>query len=122
MKKQNLKSVCDQRFADYPDTVSVAQVQEMLGVSRTFVYNLINDGEILALQIGIRYKIPKYSVIQYLLRQEKDSDLNSSLSLSRIIIFLPTARHQCRQPALGTKFSAGDLETKLTIFAVFDLH
>ncbi len=76
MKKQNLKSVCNQLFADYPDIVSVAQVQEMLGVSRTFVYNLINDGEILALQIGISYKIPKHSIIQYLLSREKDSDLN----------------------------------------------
>lgn len=73
MKKQNLKSICDQMFADYPDVVSVAQVQEMLGVSRTFVYNLINDGELPAFLIGISYKIPKLCVTQYILSRQKDS-------------------------------------------------
>lgn len=76
MEKQDLKAICDQMFAGYPDMVTVKQVQKMLGCSRIFVYGLIEDGKIPALQIGVGYKIPKLSIIQYLLTREKDSELN----------------------------------------------
>ncbi len=76
MKKHDLKAICDQMFSDYPDIVTVKQVQKMLGCSRTFVYGLIDEGEIPALQIGVGYKIPKLSVVQYWLTREKGSDLN----------------------------------------------
>ncbi len=76
MKKHDLKAICDQMFAEYPDIVTVRQVQNMLGCSRTFVYELIEEGEIPALQIGVGYKIPKLSVVQYLLTREKGSELN----------------------------------------------
>ena len=42
MKKQELKAICDQMFSDYPDIVTVKQVQKMLGCSRIFVYNRID--------------------------------------------------------------------------------
>ncbi len=76
MKKQNLKAICDQMFADYPDIVTVKQVQKMLRCSRTFVYNLIYDGDLPALQIGVGYKIPTLCVSQYILSREKDSEPN----------------------------------------------
>ena len=76
MKKHDLKTICDQMFADYPDIVTVKQIQKMLGCSRTFVYELIDDGEIPALQLGTGYKIPKLSIVQYLLTREKNSELN----------------------------------------------
>lgn len=63
-------------FSNYSDIVTVKQVQKMLGCSRTFVYNLIYDGELPALQIGVGYKIPKLCVTQYILSREKDSELN----------------------------------------------
>ena len=76
MKKQTLKSISNALFTDYPDIVTVKQIQQMLGCSRVFVYDLIDKGEIPALQIGVSYKIPKLSVIQYLFTCEKDSELN----------------------------------------------
>ena len=63
-------------FSNYSDIVTVKQVQKMLGCSRTFVYNLIYDGELPALQIGVGYKISKLCVTQYILSREKDSELN----------------------------------------------
>ena len=77
MKRQTLKSISNQLFADYPDIVTVKQVRQMLGCSRAFVYDMIENGEVPALQIGAGYKIPKLSIVQYLLRREKYSDLNS---------------------------------------------
>ena len=78
MKKQDLKAICDQMFADYPDIVTVKQVQKMLGCSRLFVYNRINEGKLPAIRIGCAYKIPKMCVTQYLLQNEKVVESDSS--------------------------------------------
>lgn len=71
MKNDNLKAICSQIFADYPDIVTVKQVREMLGASRTFVYELINNGDLPAMKICNTYRIPKVYVIQYLVDQKK---------------------------------------------------
>ena len=54
-------------FTDYPDIVSVAQLQNMLHISRQLAYDLISQGSIHAIKIGNSYKIPKISVIYFLL-------------------------------------------------------
>ncbi len=72
MKKSELKELYKMMFPDYPDIVTVRQLTEMLGISRTMAYSLINDGEIQAVMIGIAYKIPKVSVINYV-TQEKEA-------------------------------------------------
>ncbi len=41
MKKSELKELCEMMFPDYPDIVTVAQLQRMLSISRHLVYDLI---------------------------------------------------------------------------------
>lgn len=48
MKKAELKELYQMMFPGYPDIVTVAQLQTMLGVSRHLAYDLINDGYITA--------------------------------------------------------------------------
>ena len=53
-------------FTDYPDIVSVAQLQNMLHISRQLAYDLISKGSIHAVKIGNSYRIPKISVIYFI--------------------------------------------------------
>ncbi|MBR3920052.1 MAG: helix-turn-helix domain-containing protein [Clostridia bacterium] len=52
-------------FVDYPDIVSIAELQQMLRIGRNTAYSILNDGTIKAHRIGNRYIIPKLSVIEY---------------------------------------------------------
>ena len=54
-------------FSEYPDVVGVEQMCVMLGgiVKRT-AYELLRSGEIRSLKIGKSFKIPKISIIDYL--------------------------------------------------------
>lgn len=65
MKKTELKELYQMMFPNYPDIVTVKQLQVMLSVSRHLAYKLINDGEIQAVKIGTSLKIPKVSVINF---------------------------------------------------------
>ena len=67
MKKKDLKELYGMMFSDYPDIVTVAQLQRMLGVSRSTVYELIRDGDLAAVKVGYGYKVPKVSVISYVM-------------------------------------------------------
>lgn len=71
MKKSELKELYYMMFPDFPDIVSVSQLQEMLGVSRHLAYDLINDGSIRGLKIGNAFKIPKVNVIEYVMDQKR---------------------------------------------------
>lgn len=53
-------------FTEYPDILSVEEMQEMLGVCRNVAYKLLQTGEIKAFKIGRIYKIPKKNVIEYI--------------------------------------------------------
>lgn len=65
MKKSELKELYKMMFPEYPDIVTVKQLREMLGISRSLAYKLINDGYIQAVKIGTSLKIPKVSVINF---------------------------------------------------------
>ena len=52
-------------FAEYPDIVTVKDLQAMLGISRHAAYDLLTDGSIRGLKLGNAYKIPKINVIRY---------------------------------------------------------
>ena len=54
-------------FTDFPDIVSVLQLQQMLSISRQLAYELIGNGSIKAVKVGNSYRIPKVSVISYML-------------------------------------------------------
>ena len=53
-------------FRHYPDTLTPAQVQEMLGVGRRMTYGLLRRGEIQSVRMGRLYRVPKVAVIDYL--------------------------------------------------------
>ena len=79
MKKSELRELYKMMFPNYPDIITVCQLREMLGISRTLAYALINDGYIQAIKLGNTYKIPKVSVINYIMTEaenEKENETN----------------------------------------------
>ena len=52
-------------FQDYPDVVSVDELQEMLKIGRNTALKLLGSDSIQNFRIGNRYKILKISVIDY---------------------------------------------------------
>ena len=53
-------------FKDYPDIISVKQLQIMLKIGRNSAYKLLSDGKIKTIKIGKKYIIPKIYVINYI--------------------------------------------------------
>lgn len=54
-------------FKEYPDVVSIKEIQEMLNLGRNTVYRLLQQMEIKSIKVGKRYVIPKQSVINFLM-------------------------------------------------------
>ena len=52
-------------FERYPDVMTVHQAREALGIGRTGVYKLIDQGLLKCFKIGNAYKIPKSALIEY---------------------------------------------------------
>ena len=52
-------------FERYPDVLTVHKAREALGVGRTGVYKLIDQGLLKCFKIGNAYKIPKSALIEY---------------------------------------------------------
>lgn len=67
MNKSDIKELYATMFTEYPDIVTVDDLQEMLGISRHYAYKLITEGIIRGRKIGCAYKIPKINVINYAL-------------------------------------------------------
>ena len=67
MTKNEINELYKVMFTDYPEIVNVSQLQKMLGVSRHLAYELIADKKVSALKIGHSFRIPKISVINYVL-------------------------------------------------------
>ena len=53
-------------FERYPDVMTVHQAREALGVGRTGVCKLIDQGLLKCFKIGNAYKIPKTALIEYI--------------------------------------------------------
>ena len=74
-------------FAEYPDIVTVKDLQAMLGISRHAAYDLLGEGEISCIRLGNAYKIPKINVINYVLKspcgQTRVSAQEKTLLLAR---------------------------------------
>jgi len=56
-------------FKDYPDVVSVTQMQSMLKIGKNTAYSLLKNNEIKSIRIGKVHKIPKVNIIKYLLSE-----------------------------------------------------
>ena len=53
-------------FSDYPDVMNVRQMCKALHISSATAYEVLRNGTIHSLKIGREYKIPKWSLIEYL--------------------------------------------------------
>ena len=78
MKKGELRELYQMMFPEYPDIVTVKDLREMLGISRKLAYKLIDYGYIHAVKIGTTLKIPKISVINYVIRVEQNASFAKS--------------------------------------------
>lgn len=67
MSKNNTENYYKTMLTNQPDILSVAKVQQILGISRHFTYELITTHQIKAMRIGNSYKIPKVCLIEYIL-------------------------------------------------------
>lgn len=61
-------SIYNIMFKEYPDIVTVAQLQKMLHISRQLSYELINSGQIRAFKVGNSFRIPKINVIDFVMQ------------------------------------------------------
>lgn len=66
MTKTELSELYKIMFSDYPEIVSVAQMQTMLGISRHAAYDLVREGSISAVKIGTSFRILKLNIIKYM--------------------------------------------------------
>ena len=76
MRKAELKELYKMMFPDYPDIVTVARLRKMLGISRHVAYELLAEKEISVITIGNIYKIPKVSVINYVMTGEQGKEVS----------------------------------------------
>lgn len=57
-------------FKNYPETITVQQMREMLGnISKYAALKLIYDGKIKAVKIARVFRISKNSVIEYIIKK-----------------------------------------------------
>ena len=61
-------------FETYPDILTTKQTAEALAVSTQTVYELIKNGDISCIVIGRIKRIPKVSLIRFILGENYDSD------------------------------------------------
>ena len=70
-----MKSNKNEMFSDYPDIVSLEDMRNMLGsknkkLGRTTAYKLLQEKKIFSKKVAREYKIPKQSIIDYLLNSQ----------------------------------------------------
>ncbi|MCQ2485220.1 MAG: helix-turn-helix domain-containing protein [Clostridia bacterium] len=53
-------------FSEYPDVITVDDLQNMLKIGRNSAYDILKTGMIKTIKIGKKYIIPKQSVINFL--------------------------------------------------------
>lgn len=68
VRKEQHMMTTDNAFKDYPDIISVKQLQEMLHIGKNRARELLRSNEIPYIKIGCTFKIPKVNVIEFLNR------------------------------------------------------
>jgi excisionase family DNA binding protein len=58
-------------FNEYPDILTVEQLQQILKIGRNTAYKLLQNNKIKSIRIGKVHKIPKINVIEYLNKKIK---------------------------------------------------
>lgn len=62
-------------FCEYPDILTIEQLQEALHIGRSMAYFLIRSDQIKSLRIGKAIRIPKKYLIDYVQSQCYNSDM-----------------------------------------------
>lgn len=62
-KDQNGQST--ELFKDYPDIITIIDLQAMLHIGRNAAYKLLQDNSIVSVRVGKKYIIPKSSVANF---------------------------------------------------------
>lgn len=52
-------------FKDYPDIITIIDLQAMLHIGRNVAYKLLQDNSIVSIRVGKKYIIPKASVTNF---------------------------------------------------------
>ena len=63
-QEQNQHSV--EMFRDYPDIITIIDLQAMLHIGRNAAYKLLQDNSIVSIRVGKKYIIPKASVSSFI--------------------------------------------------------
>lgn len=64
IRKEQEKS--NELFKDYPDVITILDLQTMLNVGRNVAYRLLQDKTIASIRVGKKYIIPKASVEKFI--------------------------------------------------------
>ncbi|MBD5150307.1 MAG: helix-turn-helix domain-containing protein [Oscillibacter sp.] len=51
---------------DLPLMLDIKDVAKILGIGKNLAYSLVNSGEIKALRVGTKIRIPKQSLVDYI--------------------------------------------------------
>ena len=62
MECKEIREMYKLMFAEYPDIVTVKDLQAMLGISRHAAYDLLGEGEISSIRLANAYKISGVSI------------------------------------------------------------
>lgn len=54
-------------FKDYPEVITIDELQAILHIGRNSAYKLLKEGAIETLRVGKKYIIPKLSVMNFLM-------------------------------------------------------
>ena len=55
-------------FDEFPDIMTVSDIQRALGIGRNTAYKLLKSKQIKSIRIGNKYKIPKSCLVAYSLQ------------------------------------------------------
>ena len=53
-------------FQEYPDIITIVDLQAMLHIGRNAAYKLLQDNSIISIRVGKKYIIPKTSVVNFI--------------------------------------------------------
>ena len=62
--EQNTQS--SEMFKDYPDVITIIDLQAMLHIGRNAAYKLLQDNSVVSIRVGKKYIIPKTSVTNFI--------------------------------------------------------
>lgn len=54
-------------FSEYEDIVSIDDIMKMLHIGRSNIYKLLRNKEIKHIRVGVKYIVPKVSVIEFIM-------------------------------------------------------